>query len=197
MSAGGSLLGGSGYPRRRARPADGVENSSAALNESTPLKVERQEGVDYHHNVTLPIGVPNMTTTIELLDAAKRAAGCESDYAFGKRFGFSGSLISNWRHGRNTFDDNSSEVIAGILGREPGEVMAICQAQRAKDDKSRSRWLRVAALLAASVLPPAAGAASHNTSHNFQSNQDSIGIMSTRLRHLLRAFLVGDWLRLA
>lgn len=88
-------------------------------------------------------------------------------------------------------------MIAEILGREPGEVMAICAAERAKDAGNRARWLRVAALLAASVLPPAAGAASHNTSHNFQLNQDIIGIMSTRLRTLFSAFLFGDWLRLA
>ena len=148
-------------------------------------------------NVTLPIGVPNMTTTIELLDAAKRATGCTSDYQFGKRFGIKQATMSGWRTGNRHFDDSHAAMIAEILDREPGEVMAICAAERAKDDKSRSRWLRVAALLAASVLPPAAGAASHNTSHNFQSNQHSIGIMSTRLRHLLRAFLVGDWLRLA
>ena len=165
-----------------------------------PLRtLDSQLSVDYAVgvNVTLSIGVPNMTTTIELLDAAKRTAGCETDYSFAKRFGLTVQTISTWRRGKSTFDDTHAAMIAGILGREPGEVMAICAAERAKDPSNRNRWLRVAALLAASVLPPAAGAASHNTSHNFQSNQDSIGIMSTRLRYMLRAFLFGDWLRLA
>lgn len=134
-----------------------------------------------------------MTTTIELLDAAKRATNCESDYAFGQRFGVSRQVVSSWRQKKATFNDDHAAMVAGILGREPGEVMALCAAERAKDANNRARWLRVAALLSAAVLPPAAGATTHNNSHNSQSNQDIIGIMST----VLRRFLFVDWLRLA
>lgn len=116
---------------------------------------------DYAYLRYVHFGGVEMTTTIELIDQAKRIAGCESDYAFAKKFGFPIQTVSNWRHGR-TFDDAAAEVIAGILDREPGELMAISQAQRAKDEKSRARWLRVAALLAAAVLPPAAGATVDN-----------------------------------
>lgn len=101
-----------------------------------------------------------MRTTIELLDAAKAASGCESDYAIGQRLGISRQVISSWRQGKATFNDDHAALIAGILGREPGEVMALCQAERAKSETARSRWLRVAALLAAIVAPPAAGGVS-------------------------------------
>jgi hypothetical protein len=40
--------------------------------------------------------------------------------------------------------------------------MALCAAERSKDAANKSRWLRVAALLAAVVIPPAAGAAVDN-----------------------------------
>jgi hypothetical protein len=97
-----------------------------------------------------------------LLDQAKRAAGIESDYAFGQRFGVSRQVVSSWRQKKATFSDTHAAMIAGILGREPGEVMALCAAERSKDAANKSRWLRVAALLAAVVIPPAAGAAVDN-----------------------------------
>jgi hypothetical protein len=141
-----------------------------------------------------------MTTTIELIDQAKKIAGCESDYSFAKKFGFPIQTVSNWRHGR-TFDDAAAEVIAEILHREPGELMAISQAQRAKDDKSRARWLRVAALLAAAVLPPAAsggiGTTSYNNAPYVVVNADLIGIMSTRLRRFIRRLVSAPGYRLA
>jgi hypothetical protein len=76
-------------------------------------------------------------------------------------------------------------MIAGILHREPGEIMALCAAERAKDEGNRSRWLRVAALLAAVVIPPSASAGSHNQTPFSVQNQSSIGIMSTRLRRII------------
>lgn len=103
-----------------------------------------------------------MTTTIELLDQAKIASGCASDYQFQKRFGIKQSTISMWRTGNRSLDDSHAALFAGILGREPVELMAICAAERAKDAGNRARWLRVAALVAAAVLPPQAGAAVDN-----------------------------------
>jgi hypothetical protein len=126
-----------------------------------------------------------MTTTIELLDAAKRAAGCESDYQFMKRFSIKQGTMSGWRTGRRSLDDAHAAMIAGILHREPGEIMALCAAERAKDEGNRSRWLRVAALLAAVVIPPSASAGSHNQTPFSVQNQSSIGIMSTRLRRII------------
>lgn len=113
-----------------------------------------------------------MKTTIQLYQEAKAAARCESDYAFAKKFGFSRQLVSKWANGKGGFDDEHAAIIAEILGKEPGEIMALCHAQRAKDDKSRSRWLRVAALVAASMMPPAAGASMPFFDHNEVRNMD-------------------------
>jgi transcriptional regulator with XRE-family HTH domain len=98
-----------------------------------------------------------MMTTTKLLDAAKAASGCTTDYQFAKKFGLLLATVSRWRTGKGTFDDDHAAMIAEILGREPGEVMALCAAERAKTEAGRSRWLRVAALLAAVVAPPATG----------------------------------------
>jgi transcriptional regulator with XRE-family HTH domain len=126
-----------------------------------------------------------MTTTIELLDQAKAASGCATDYQFGKRFGIKQGTLSMWRTGNRNFDDSHAALIAEILHREPGEIMALCAAERAKDEGNRSRWLRVAALLAAAVIPPSASAGAHNNGSFSDKNQGAIGIMSTRLRRAI------------
>ena len=94
-----------------------------------------------------------MTKSIDLFEAAKAAAGCQSDYAFSQKLGISRQAVSKWRKG-GTFDDAHAAVIAELLGKEPGEVMALCQAERAKDEPSRSRWMRVAAMLATAATLP-------------------------------------------
>lgn len=129
------------------------------------LRIDSKSGLDYYLLTLryIVLGGPNMNTTLEILESAKKALGTESDYAFGKKMGFSHQKVSNWRKG-TSFDDDAAEKIADVLGREPGEIMAISQASRAKDEKARSRWLRVAALVAAAALPPAAGAS--GTLHN-------------------------------
>lgn len=99
-----------------------------------------------------------METTIDLLDRAKKASGCETDYAFAKRHGLRQSSVSNYRNGKHHFDDATAELVAGILDMEPGYVIACCNAERQKDDAGKRRWARIAALLLASTLPPAAGA---------------------------------------
>lgn len=85
-----------------------------------------------------------MMTTTKLLDAAKAASGCTTDYQFAKKFGLLLATVSRWRTGKGTFDDDHAAMIAEILGREPGEVLALCQAQRAKTEAGRSMWLRPA-----------------------------------------------------
>lgn len=113
-----------------------------------------------------------METTIQLYQRAKEAARCETDYAFAKKFGISRQVVSRWTNGLAGFDDEHAAIIAEILQRDPGEVMALCHAQRAKDEKSRGRWLRVAALVAASMIPPAAGAGPASFDHSQANNMD-------------------------
>lgn len=98
-----------------------------------------------------------METTQQLYERAKVASGCATDYQFHKRFGVLTQTVSRWSHGKSSFDDDSAGLIAGILGVEPGYVMACANAERAKSAKSRASWARVAALLAAVVSTPTPG----------------------------------------
>lgn len=112
-----------------------------------------------------------METTKQFYERAKAVAGAKSDYEFAKTLGLTRAAVSKYVTGKSSFDDEVAEQIAGILGLEPGYVMACAHAERSKDTTNRARWLRVAALLAAAVIPPAAGAASHNAAGFSESNQ--------------------------
>jgi DNA-binding transcriptional regulator YdaS (Cro superfamily) len=151
--------------------------------------------MDYS-NVTLTVRETNMQTTRELYQAAKAAAGVKSDYAFAQVLGVTRSACSQYANGKSTFDDVHAAMIAGILGREPGEVMALCAAERAKDTKSRARWLHVAALLAAIGLPPAHGGQLDNNGPKAAKNNVQTDNYA-KWRDAMAVFLFGDWLRLA
>lgn len=100
-----------------------------------------------------------METTKELYERAKAKAGVRSDYEFAKNFGVSRQVVSKWTNGRNSFDDDNAELIASILEVDEAYVIACAHAERAKGEHAKGRWARIAALVVASSVPPAAGAA--------------------------------------
>ena len=103
-----------------------------------------------------------METTKQLYERAKKAADCPTDYQFAKRFNVSQQVVSRWKNGQVSFDDDHAALIASIIKTEAGYVMACASAERAKSEKSRSNWARVAALLAAAGLSTSAGAFDNN-----------------------------------
>lgn len=137
-----------------------------------------------------------METTKQLYQAAKAASGAKSDYEFAKVLGVTRAAVSKYVNGKSTFDDAHAATIAGILDREPGEVAALCAAERSKDAKTRSMWLRVAAVLAAIGLPPAHGAGfDHNTPNPAKNKAQTDNY--AQWRAALAWLIFGDWLHLA
>lgn len=126
-----------------------------------------------------------METTKELLARAKKATGCKTDYEFAKRHEFSRQVVSRWSLGQVSFDDDHAEKIAGLLGEEPGYVMACAHAERAKSPAAKGNWARIAALVLAAAAAPSAHSmdlyTSGSTSHN---SAKGIDIMSSRRRRL-------------
>lgn len=120
-----------------------------------------------------------MHTSAQFLDLIRNKKALPSDYAVGKLLGVSTQQISRYRNGLDGFSDEKAEQVAGILGMEAGYVMACSHAQRSKKPAQRASWLRVAALLAASMLPPGASAA---VSSQFDSNTTGIWIIRRRLQ---------------
>ncbi|MFA8363216.1 DUF3693 domain-containing protein [Burkholderia ubonensis] len=81
-----------------------------------------------------------MNTTCRYLDAAKQRLGVQSDYALAKALGLRTTAISNYRSGRNHFDDATAIKVAHAAGLEPEVVLFAMQVERAKSDEARAVW---------------------------------------------------------
>lgn len=91
----------------------------------------------------------------ELLDAAKKAQGFETDMALAKALGISRSAVSAWRSGTKGPDPVQSAALAGYTGIPLAKVLGIVGEARAISAKEKDVWRRLAAtatLLAAGVI---------------------------------------------
>lgn len=82
-------------------------------------------------------------TTIEYLDAVKKRYGIASDYAVAKLLNFPQSSVSAYRNGRRTFDDDAALAVATALEINPLVVIAAANAERAKTDEQKARWVGI------------------------------------------------------
>lgn len=81
------------------------------------------------------------------LEAAKRAAGVQSDYALAKALGVGHSRLSMYRSGASrAMNDDLAMRIADLTGAHPSVILAELHADRAKSEKVRSAWLSLAGL---------------------------------------------------
>lgn len=78
--------------------------------------------------------------TLEYLDEAKNRLGLPSDYALSKALGLTTSAISNYRAGRSRIDDDVALKLANLTGRNPLEVIAAANFERAKTPEMKAIW---------------------------------------------------------
>ncbi len=81
-----------------------------------------------------------MGSTLQYLDEAKKKLHIESDYALSKKLGCTTSTISNYRAGRSRMDDVMAVKVAEILEKNPLELLASLNFERAKDDEVKRVW---------------------------------------------------------
>ncbi|MBR8137220.1 helix-turn-helix domain-containing protein [Burkholderia cenocepacia] len=81
-----------------------------------------------------------MNATCNYLDLAKQKLGVQSDYALAKALGLRTTAISNYRSGRNHFDDATAIKLAHAIGLQPAELLAAMQVERAKTEETRAAW---------------------------------------------------------
>lgn len=117
-----------------------------------------------------------MKTSAEYLDAIKAKQSLSSDYAVSKALGISRQRITAYRKGDDSFSDETAAKVAELLDADPEEVVIAAHAERAKDERTRALWARLAkkAGYAAGVALFAAA--------SLQSAGPSVGIMSTSTR---------------
>jgi transcriptional regulator with XRE-family HTH domain len=88
-----------------------------------------------------------LDTTNRLLDRCKESIGARSDYRLAQVLDISKTAITHWRNGRTRPDDLSVIKIAELMRRDPAAVIAELHAERAKCERTRNLWLRIAAQL--------------------------------------------------
>ena len=128
----------------------------------------------------------------ELLDAAKKAQGFETDMALAKALGISRSAVSAWRSGTKGPDPVQSAALAGYTGIPLAKVLGIVGEARAISAKEKDVWRRLAAtatLLAVGVLGGALQPAQAATA-GFEAHP--VHIMRNNL--LWWGRLLRDWL---
>ncbi|MBV8635554.1 MAG: helix-turn-helix domain-containing protein [Burkholderiaceae bacterium] len=79
-------------------------------------------------------------STLDYLDEAKAKHGLPSDYALSKALGLTTSAISNYRAGRSRIDDDVALKLANLTGRNPLEVIAAANMERAKTPEMAAIW---------------------------------------------------------
>lgn len=91
--------------------------------------------------------------TLEYMQACKERLGITSDYALAKALGLSQTGLSNYRTGRSRMDDDVALKVAEILGLHPLQVIASANAERAKTEEQKARWLSLMEKFSVSFNP--------------------------------------------
>lgn len=134
----------------------------------------------------------------EIIDAAKMAAGVQSDSELSKHLGLSRSAVSNWRNGISLPDTVRCERLAGLSGQPLARVLGIVGEARAISREEKSVWRKLAAsaatlfVMVAATLPAAHPANASPT--NAQADSAAIAHASNRHYAKFRNTLSLLWL---
>ena len=89
-----------------------------------------------------------MKTTADYLDALRAHFNAPSDYALEKHTGWKRQYISRYRRNRISFDDTTAEKVARWLSVPLARVLIDMNAQRAKSERVKRAWEKIAATAA-------------------------------------------------
>lgn len=76
----------------------------------------------------------------EILDEAKKASNAASDSDLARKMGISQPTMAHYRSRRSTPDAYALMQLQKILKKDARELLAIIEAERAKDEKRREYW---------------------------------------------------------
>jgi len=81
-------------------------------------------------------------TALGLMEAAKEACTPPSWYQLARELHTTPSVIVKWRSRDGAFDDEAAWLMAGLLKMDMGQVIAIREASREKNEQRRARWVQ-------------------------------------------------------
>lgn len=83
-------------------------------------------------------------STRHFLQELKRQRGIRSDYELARILGVSRAGVSKWQNRKSQMDDYRAVLVAQLLGRDPLEVLAWVNCERAKRPAEREFWRSLA-----------------------------------------------------
>lgn len=93
-----------------------------------------------------------MTNTNALLDKARELCSPPTDYQLAKRLEISTATLARCRRRNGTLDNQATLKLAQFLQQDFKSVLALVELDRAKTDKQRNFWERVAPRLVPSFV---------------------------------------------
>lgn len=83
----------------------------------------------------------------EYIEEVRRIKGLDTDYKAAKMLGWGQNKITQYKNGQ-TMDNEAARQIAEILDIPVLAIIADMEAQRAKDDATRNKWIQLAKMTA-------------------------------------------------
>jgi DNA-binding XRE family transcriptional regulator len=99
-----------------------------------------------------------MKTTIEYLDAVKRAKGISSNYALAKVLDLSETTVGNFYRMRNAMSIETAVKVGEILGIDSHIIYGDGQVEHAKSPSAKAFWLGLSEKFSVSFLNLLSGA---------------------------------------
>ena len=83
----------------------------------------------------------------DYIDLIKQKFEINSDAGVGRKLGVSRAAVSLWRNETTQFSPETAMLIAELLEVDPNRIAGDMMAARAKDRKTRNKWLKCGILL--------------------------------------------------
>lgn len=126
-----------------------------------------------------------MKPIAQYIEEAIQSGRAKNDADIARQCGVSRPTVSRWRSGERTPDDDEAVMLALLLGRDPGELLAECGAARARTPETRRAWERIAARMAgaaAMVIVGTTGLAPDAQAQGYDNQR--VTVFRTRLLRL-------------
>jgi len=87
-----------------------------------------------------------METTLDFVRRLQDHFDNRTIYGLAKRLGITRPTVQKWVRQTGSFDDSTALSVAEILGEKPEYIVACIHAERAKDQRVRKTWEKLAKL---------------------------------------------------
>ena len=130
-----------------------------------------------------------MQDLTEMIDKAKECRSLKNDAELARVLGVTRAAVSSWRTGLKTPDDEACQELAKLLGEPELRVLAVVHAARARTEKARKMWARIASAACVVIALGMSGMSGKADAMPYQAssaNTDNLYIIRSVIRWMVR-----------